>query len=248
MLNSEDKRERKMEEIDLKEFVMLFWDRKVSIILITIIFMLIGIIYSVGFVTPKYTSSTTLLLATSESANSKTNTITTSDITLNSKLVSTYSELVKSKNVTRQVISNLGIDETEDELRNSITVSSVKDTELIKISVTDKNATNAYNIANEIAKVFTQKVSEIYNINNVQILDQAEISTTPSNINHAKDVIMFTFVGLFVAIVFVLVTNMLDTTIKSSEEVEKLCNVPVIASIPLYSFEIAKNKGGKRRR
>ena len=237
-----------MEEIDLKEFVMLFWDRKVSIILITIIFMLIGIIYSVGFVTPKYTSSTTILLATSESANSKTNTITTSDITLNSKLVSTYSELVKSKNVTRQVISNLGIDETEDELRDSITVSSVKDTELIKISVTDKNATNAYNIANEIAKVFTQKVSEIYNINNVQILDQAEISTTPSNINHAKDVIMFTFVGLFVAIVFVLVTNMLDTTIKSSEEVEKLCNVPVIASIPLYSFEIAKNKGGKRRR
>ena len=237
-----------MEEIDLKEFVMLFWDRKVSIILITIIFMLIGIIYSVGFVTPKYTSSTTLLLATSESANSKTNTITTSDITLNSKLVSTYSELVKSKNVTRQVISNLGIDETEDELRNSITVSSVKDTELIKISVTDKNATNAYNIANEIAKVFTQKVSEIYNINNVQVLDQAEVSSVPSNINHTKDVIMFTFVGLFVAIVFVLVANMLDTTIKSSEEVEKLCNVPVIASIPLYSFEIATNKGGKRRR
>lgn len=237
-----------MEEIDLKEFVMLFWDRKVSIILITIIFMLIGIIYSVGFVTPKYTSSTTLLLATSESANSKTNTITTSDITLNSKLVSTYSELVKSKNVTRQVISNLGIDETEDELRNSITVNSVKDTELIKISVTDKNATNAYNIANEIAKVFTQKVSEIYNINNVQVLDQAEVSSVPSNINHTKDVIMFTFVGLFVAIVFVLVANMLDTTIKSSEEVEKLCNVPVIASIPLYSFEIAKNKGGKRRR
>lgn len=237
-----------MEEIDLKEFVMLFWNRKVSIILITIIFMLIGIIYSVGFVTPKYTSSTTLLLATSESSNSKTNTITTSDITLNSKLVSTYSELVKSKNVTRQVISNLGIDETEDELRDSITVSSVKDTELIKISVTDKNATNAYNIANEIAKVFTQKVSEIYNINNVQVLDQAEVSSVPSNINHTKDVIMFTFVGLFVAIVFVLVANMLDTTIKSSEEVEKLCNVPVIASIPLYSFEIATNKGGKRRR
>ena len=237
-----------MEEIDLREFIMLFWNRKVSIILITIIFMLIGIIYSVGFVTPKYTSSTTLLLATSESSNSKTNTITTSDITLNSKLVSTYSELVKSKNVTRQVISNLGIDETEDELRNSITVSSVKDTELIKISVTDKNATNAYNIANEIAKVFTQKVSEIYNINNVQVLDQAEVSSVPSNINHTKDVIMFTFVGLFVAIVFVLVANMLDTTIKSSEEVEKLCNVPVIASIPLYSFEIATNKGGKRRR
>ena len=83
----------------------------------------------------------------------------------------------------------------------------------------------------------------------MQVLDQAEISSVPSNINHTKDIIMFTFVGLFVAIVFVIIANMLDTTIKTSEEVEKLCNVPVIASIPLYSFEIAKNnKGGKRRR
>ena len=238
-----------MEELDLKELFAIFWNKKVQIILIVLIFMVIGIIYTVGFTSPKYSASTSLVLAgTENNGGTSTNTITATDVTLNSKLVSTYSELVKSKNVTRQVISNLGIDETEDELRNSITVSSVKDTELIKISVTDKNATNAYNIANEIAKVFTQKVSEIYNINNVQILDQAEISTTPSNINHAKDVIMFTFVGLFVAIVFVLVANMLDTTIKSSEEVEKLCNVPVIASIPLYSFEIAKNKGGKRRR
>lgn len=239
-----------MEELDLKELLSLFWSKIFQIIVIVLITTGVGIIYTYGFTTPKYSSSTTLVLTGSEktAGTDSANSITTTDVTLNSKLVSTYSELVKSKNVTRQVISNLGIDETEDELRNSITVSSVKDTELIKISVTDKNATNAYNIANEIAKVFTQKVSEIYNINNVQILDQAEISTIPSNINHAKDVIMFTFVGLFVAIVFVLVANMLDTTIKSSEEVEKLCNVPVIASIPLYSFEIAKNKGGKRRR
>ncbi len=237
-----------MEEIDLKEFIMLFWNRKVSIIIITIIFMVIGIIYTIGFVTPEYTSSTTLLLATSESSKSAANTITTSDITLNSKLVSTYSELVKSKNVTRQVITNLGINETEEELKKNITVSSVKDTELIKISVTNKDATNAYKIANEIARVFTQKVSEIYNINNVQILDQAEVNTTPSNINHTKDVTMFTLVGIFVSIVYVIIANMLDTTIKTAEEVEKICNVPVIASIPLYSFELTKNKGGKRKK
>ena len=109
-----------MEEIDLKELLSLFWSKKTQIILIILIFMLIGVIYTVGFVTPKYTSSTTLLLATSENSTTKSSTITTTDITLNSKLVSTYTLLIQSKSVLSQVISNLQMDISEEELKNSI--------------------------------------------------------------------------------------------------------------------------------
>lgn len=236
-----------MEEIDLKELLSLFWSKKTQIILIVLIFMLLGVIYTIGFVTPKYTSSTTLLLATSGSSADKTNTITTTDVTLNSKLVSTYSALVQSKSVLRQVISNLGIKISEDELRNNITVTQEKDTEIIKISVTNANANTAEKVANEVAKVFTEKIQEIYKINNVQIVDTAEIETEPSNINHPKDVMIFTFIGIVVAAGYVLVANMLDTTVKTAEEVEKEFKVPVLATIPLYSFEPAKDKGGKKR-
>ena len=236
-----------MEEIDLKELLSLFWSKKTQIILIVLIFMLIGVIYTVGFVTPKYTSSTTLLLATSENSTDKSSTITTTDVTLNSKLVSTYSALVQSKSVLRQVISNLGIKISEDELKNNITVTQEKDTEIIKISVSNTNANTAEKVANEVAKVFTEKIQEIYKINNVQIVDAAEVETTPSNINHPKDVMIFTFIGIVVAAGYVLVANMLDTTVKTAEEVEKEFKVPVLATIPLYSFEPAKNKGGKKR-
>ena len=218
-----------MEELDLKELLMLFWNKKVKILLIVAIFMLIGIIYTIGFVTPVYTSSTTLLLATSGNSADKTNTITTTDITLNSKLVSTYSTLIKSKTVLRQVISNLGINISEDELEKNITVSQEKDTEIIRISVTNADATTAAKVANEVAKVFSQRVSEIYKINNVQVVDQAEVDTIPSNINHAKDIIIFAFVGVVVAVMYVLIANMLDTTIKTAEEVEKEFKVPVLA-------------------
>ena len=218
-----------MEELDLKELLMLFWNKKVKILLIVAIFMLIGIIYTIGFVTPVYTSSTTLLLGKSESSTGTTDTITTTDITLNSKLVSTYSTLIKSKSVLRPVISNLSIDLSEAELEKSITVSQEKDTEIIRISVTNANATTAAKVANEVEKVFSQRVSEIYKINNVQVVDEAEVSTSPSNINHTKDVIIFTFVGLVVAVMYVLIANMLDTTIKSAEEVEKEFKVPVLA-------------------
>ena len=113
-----------MEELDLKELFEIFWHKKAQIILLILIFMVIGLIYSVGFITPMYTSSTTLVLVGTESASStdtqETEGITTTDITINSKLVSTYSELVKSKSILGQVISNLGIDVDEGELRKNI--------------------------------------------------------------------------------------------------------------------------------
>ena len=235
-----------MEELDLKELFNIFWSKKVYIILIVLIFIAIGVIYTVGFTTPKYTSSTTLLLAGSENSEETTNSITTTDVTLNSKLVSTYSVLVRSKDVLSQVISNLGIDVSWENLRNNVSVSTVEDTEVIEISVSNENAQYSANIANEIAKVFSEKVSEIYNINNVHVVDEAEVESTPSNINHKRDIVIFAFIGLVVSIIYVLIANMLDTTVKTAEDIEKDFKLPVLASIPVYENAIQKRKGGRK--
>ena len=116
-----------MEELDLKELFNIFWHKKIEVLLIVLIFAIIGVIYTLGFVTPMYSSSTTLVLASSgKNENAPDSGITSStatEITVNSKLVSTYSELVKSKNILRQVISNLKMKIDEDYLRKNITVS-----------------------------------------------------------------------------------------------------------------------------
>ena len=244
-----------MEELDIKELFEIFWHKKAQIILLILIFMVSGLIYSVGFVTPMYTSSTTLVLVGTESANDaetqQTESITPTDITINSKLVSTYRELVKSKSILGQVISNLGIQIDEEELRKHIEVTAVEDTELIEISVSDENPTYAAKIANEIANVFREKIAgEIYKINNVYIVDQAEVASEPSNVNHVKNVVIFAFIGAIVAVMYVLIANMLDTTIKTQEDIEKMIKIPVLASIPMYDMEMEKLKkkgrGGKR--
>ena len=237
-----------MEELDLKQLIGIFWSRKLEIILIVAILVVIGVIYTMAFTTPMYSSATTLLLASSNSSNQGGDAITTTDLTLNSKLVSTYSELVKIKNVLREVTDNLQIEINEDELRNNVKVTSVEDTELIKISVTTKEAEVAPKIANEIAKVFIEKVKGFYNIENVQVVDEAEINNAPSNINHKKDVIIFAFIGVVLAVIYVLIANMLDTTIKTAEEVEKEFKLPVLASIPIYNTDLQKLKGRGGRR
>lgn len=249
-----------MEELDLKELFELFWSKKLTILFLVVVFAIIGAVYSIFFVTPKYKSSTTLVLTKTEgndetastgqttssasTSSEATDSITTTDITINSKLVATYSELIKSKTILREVLSNLGIKElSEDNVRKNVTVSALKDTEVIEITVANENATYAAKIANGIAESFTKQVAEIYNINNVHVVDKAEVAEGPYNINHKKDIAIFALIGLVVAAGYILLVNMLDTSIKSTEDIEKNVGLPVLATISVYEY--AEDKGGK---
>ena len=233
-----------MEGLDLKELFFKFWNKKLEIILITLMFVAVGIGYSYFFVKPEYTSTTSLVLAqSSSSGQTGDGAISATDLTMNSKLVSTYSELIKRKAILGQVCENLNIpDSNIQELRGKIKVNSAKNTEIIEISVTNKDPNKAAAIANEIAKVFGEKIVEIYNISNVYLLDRAEANAVPSNINHMKDVVIFAFIGLVIAAVYVLIANMLDNTIKTEQDVEATTELLVLSSIPNYDVEIKSKR------
>ena len=135
-----------MEELDLKKLFTMFWTRKIQIIVIVIVFALVGAIYTLGFTMPVYSARTTLLLATQQVSTENSGTMNT-DVTLNTKLVSTYSELIKSNDVLREVKQNLHSDVSENQLKKNIKVSSVKDTSIIEITVLNESASVAADIA-----------------------------------------------------------------------------------------------------
>lgn len=241
-----------MEEIDLKEIIGVFWEKKVTIILLMAIFMVIGFIYSSFFVVPKYSASTTLVLA--QSSSKEDGTITTNDITLNSKLISTYSGLLESSKVTRQVISNLGIDDSEASIKNNVSVSAETGTDIIKITVKNTDPEKAADIANEMAVVFAEEVKRLYGMDNINTLDVAEPNEDPSNVNLTKTIIIFGVIGAVIGVGYVFVLFMLDNSIKSSEDIEKAMGITVLANIPVYEADTKigtrssrNSKGGKRR-
>ena len=238
-----------MEELDLKELFGIFWAKKVHIILLILIFIVIGFMYSYIFLVPEYQSITQILLAKSNTTTQDgTNQgMTTSQVTLNQQLVSTYSELVKSESVLTQVKDNLQIDKSIEELRKNITVSTKDDTEIIQIAVVDENAKMAKNIANEIANVFIDQIAKgYYAMDNVYVVDEAKVEEEPYNINHLKDLAIFAAIGFVVACVYVLIANMLDTTVKSKEDIEKKLGLTVLTTIPICE-NTSKNKRGGRR-
>lgn len=232
------------EEIEIKEIFSIFWRRKFAIIITTLIFITIGIYYSFNYTVPLYKSSTTLLLAQNNSSETQKaeNEITQTDITLNQKLVSTYSVLVKSKTVLDQVLENLNMDKSlEESLKKNIEVKAVEDTQVIEITYVNKNPKTAYKVANELANVFCEKIVEIYNINNVYIVDKAEIEEEPYNINHIKDILIFAIIGMGLSCMIVFIISLFDTTVKSQEDVEKSTGLIVLAQVPEVKV------GGKKK-
>ena len=238
-----------MEELDLKELFGIFWAKKIHIILLILIFVVIGFIYSFILLVPEYQSITQILLAKSNTTTQDgTNTgMTTSQVTLNQQLVSTYSELVKSESVLTQVRDNLQIEKSIEELREDITVSTKDDTEIIQIAVVDENADTARRIASEVANVFIEQIAKgYYAMDNVYIVDEPKTADTPYNINHLKDLVIFGAIGFVVACVYVLIANMLDTTVKSKEDIEKKLGLTVLTTIPVCENTSKNKKGGRR--
>ena len=230
-----------MEELDIRDLLSYFGSKIVSFLFIVCLVVTAGCLYSVFVQKPEYTSKTSIIL-TGFSSNAESS-ITQSDLTVNSKLVSTYQEIVKSRRVLSQVITNLHLSYTTKELARMISVGAVNDTEIIEISVTNVDAKQAYLIANEVAEVFSNEAKDLYNLSNVSILDYAEIESVPSNLNITKQVCIYVLVGFVLAFVILFVIYYFDTTLKSVHDVERKFDLTILGSVPDYTKK--KKKGGK---
>ena len=223
-----------MEEIDLKELCEFIKNKLGLLIIITVGICLLGCVYGLFLQKPMYKSYTTIILSGSDSQ------ITQSELSLSKSLVDTYAEIVKSRRVLEQVIEELNLDTTYEKLSNKISVASVNNTEIIKIIVTDTDPTEAKNIANVTANYFTKEVVDLYKVNNVNVLDEANTTNIPYNINVAKQIIIYLFIGFIIGAGVLFIIFYFDRTIKSAEQVEQKIKLPILGSVEEF------NKGGKK--
>ena len=221
-----------MEEINLSEVYSYFKSRLLWMILAIVVIVIIGNVYTILTRVPMYQSNTTIVLV-GESKKEYSQT----DSQLNQNLIGTYSEIITSRKVLQQVIDNLKLKMTVDELSKNITTSSVEDTEIIRITVNNEKKKMAAEIANEVADVFSDEIQDIYNLENVAIIDKAEEADAPYNINYVKDNVIYLMIGVVLSFGVVFVMYYFDTTIKSSETVEEKLGLTVIGIVPKESKE-----------
>ena len=218
-----------MEEIDIKDFLSYLKKFIIPMIIVSILAIGATVFYDLAIKTPKYKTSTTIVLAQQTSENTSQSTL--NDININQKLVTTYSEIVKSKLVLQQVIDELSLDTNVDALSKHITVTAVDDTEILKITVEDGNQSLAAQIANKIADVFSKEIKNIYKLDNVSTIDHAQIPEKVSNNTTIRDGLIALLISIFGVTAIAFIIYYFDDTVKYSEDLETKIGLPVAGKI-----------------
>lgn len=223
------------QEIDLIELSKKIVKHLPMIIIFSIILGAASFLLSKFVITPKYDSNTTMIVSNSNQNNDPNNPQTNVElgqIQANKALISTYSEIVKSKGIAERVINNLGLDMDYEEFSSKVSIEPVKDTQIISVKVVDTIPERAMDIANETANIFKSSIGEIMNVDNVQILDGAILPEEASSPNIKKNTAIGIILGFVLGIAVVLFKEIADSSVKSSEEVTEYFDIPVIGIVP----------------
>ena len=229
-------------EINLGEILGLLLHRLWIIVLSAIVCGAVGFLYSFFLVTPQYQSTTKVYILNKQNSD----TVTYSDVQLSSTLSKDYEQLVTSRYVIEGVISKLNLDETYDSLVGRVKATNENETRIIAITVTDTEPEQAQKIANAIRDLAAQHITQVMDIEAVNVVDNANLPGAPVSPSIPKWTVIAAAIGIIVSIAVIVIQHLLDDSIKSSEDIEKYLGMSTLALIPMNEGQQADS--ARRRR
>lgn len=230
-----------MEEINLRDLLSYFKKHLVLFVVMVLFVVSAGTVYSVFIQKPEYKAQATVILSSDKSKTTIQN-----EINANKNLIDTYTEVVKSHRVLDRVKNEMQINDSYEQLVKKVTVASLKDTEIISISVVDLDKYHSYSLANKIADTFTDEISQIYNDKSVNVLDRAVEPQKPYNVDIIKQEAIYAAAGIILATAVIFLMFYFDRTIKTTEQIEQLFKLPIFGKV--RKLETEKQKQQRRKR
>lgn len=220
------------QEIDLLELGKQILKHSLLILILAILAGAGAFGLSKYVISPKYEANTSMIVSSSKEQTDKQADVELSQINANRALVSTYSEIVKSRGIADKVIANLNLDMDYEEFSGKVSIEPVKDTQIISVKVVDTIAQRAADIANETSMIFKDSITQIMNVDNVQILDKATLPEEPSSPKVMRNTAIGVMLGFILGIGIALIMELSNTRVKTSEEVTEAFDIPVLGLIP----------------
>ena len=192
---------------------------------------------------PFYVATTTLVMAKPIESSQQTDKLDVSTILASPQIAKIFEPIVKSRNVEEKVIDQLNLPLSVAQLNSKVTVNSVQNSDLIAISVKDYDAKVAADIANVFAEKFSEVVIDIKKVNTVSVLDRAVTPDTPFVADNKQIILIAFFSGLMAALALAFLLEYRDNTLKNSEDIQKILELPVIGKIP-FDSEVTMSEVG----
>lgn len=212
----------------LLELLTLLRKHLKLVIMLPIVCMVAMGLASVLMMNDTYTATTDMyVLASSEGSNSSS--ALSSDLSASQMLTNDVATLLQSDRVMTDAADQLGL----PNLRGyDITVTSESTTRVITLQVTSSDAQGSANVANALADCVSNVAQEVMNVESVNVIDEAPTPEAPSGPNRMLYIAVAAMAGLFAAVAIVVLMDVIDTRVRSAEDVEELLELPVIGRIP----------------
>lgn len=223
-------KEQNTAEIDVMSLLKLLWRRKFLIILVSLVAAIAALGYSMFVARPEYTSTTRIYVVSRNQADNPG--LTNQDLQAGSYLVKDYREIILSQDVLTQVVSDLSLDMSSQELSRKINVSVPTDTRIVSISVKDNQPEEASRIANALREVAAQKIIAVTRVSDVTTLEEAQPATAPSSPNIRRNVLLGFVAGGALIVVVILLIEILDDRVRRPEDVEDTMGLTLLGVVP----------------
>ena len=221
--------------IDLREYLHILAKRWWIILLTFVLAVGASAIISYFILDPVYEAKTTLFVGKEQQSAQQT--LQYNDIMLNQQLVKDYRVLAQSRVVTQAVIDKLKLPITAEQLGKTIQVNLQNDTRIIEMKVSNTNPELARDIANTLAQVFVKTAQDIIKVENIQVVDRAQVPTTSVKPRPMMNIAIAGVLAIMVSVFIILLLEYLDHTIKTPEDIEKHLGLTTIGTIPLMTAE-----------
>ncbi|BCJ97352.1 YveK family protein [Anaerocolumna chitinilytica] len=232
-------------EIDLLELFHLIRARIWIIILSGILTAVCAGLISSFLLTPIYTSTTKLYILNKSTSLTS---LALQDLQLGTQLTQDYMVLVKSRPVVTQVIDNLELNMTYEDMLNVITIDNPANTRILEITADYPDPYLAKRIVDEFATVSTTRIAKIMDTSQPTVVEEGYLQPNPSSPNIKKNTIIGALIGILLSGGIIVVLYLLDDTIKDSEDIEKYLGLHTLGLIPIETGAQKQMELDKRKR
>lgn len=230
-------------EIDLGELFLALVG-KLPLMAAAGLFVALAVFLAAKFgMTPSYQSTTRIYVL----AKQDNTMVTYNDLQTGTQLTKDYAELICSRFVLEEVIEQLGLDLSYEQLKANVSVSSPSDTRIIAIAVMDSDPVRAMETANAVREAATVHIQNVMDIEAVNVVETADLPTAKSGPAVGRMTVLGGAFGVFLVAAVVVMTVLFNDRIRTTEDVERYLNLSTLAVIPLNEGERKKKKKARRR-
>jgi len=226
------------DKIQLKDFFRILKRRWLTMLLVIIIASMSITTICFYLLKPTYQASTQVLVnqATSKNVDEIAN-ITQ----LNTQLISSYIDFIKSPMIINGVKDELKLTISNKKLSEQITIDHNENSQFVTITVRNESSKTVSEIANKVALLSKDQAIKLMKGSSIQVLTEPSqsLKVFPKPLPVAAITIL---VSLLVGIAGAMLREYLDNTVRSEQDIQELIGLPIIGHIELEPRKMKRNQ------